>query len=309
MKAPNKHITRLLSWTLSGSVLTSSCTNTGPEIDSATPISEKLSDIGSAAISVPLTIEQRKYLHFLGKLANDIIENPQVAREFSQDYKGYVSRRGFADQSDSIIIDEGLQRVIAALGDDDINSAIRNGEVKQYLLLMYEKGYIDFSLNDYNSFLTEEQKKQVLESLGVSSEEFDQKVLAVAAFLTVFYAVAAIISYVGVMYTAIATMNAGVAFTIVYSVGAITDVNVKSVSSDELFIENDKFDIWTLKADDAAYSLLDNKTDNVVSEIISAYQEIASKEIGAFDANKLHQTVNLNLLKEEERLLNNQKIR
>ena len=294
----NKNITRLVAWTLSGCVLTNSCINVSPDLEDGIIRTTKLEDIGVAAITIPISPEKAEYYHFLSTLVNEIIENPQYAKDFMASPQSYAQPRGLEFE---ITLDDELENIVKALADDEINAAIKSNDIKQYLLLLHKKGFLDVSSNEYNSILTLEEKKQILNSIGVDTSGLTEDII-VSAFVVavaIAYVAGAVVSIAAVVYTAAAAFNLAVAATVYAWVSA-------KASGNTTIIQNDNnLNIWVLKrGDDEKYELSNDSLKSAVSGVISAYKEIYKEEFKKMDEEKLRQTLNLNILKQEAELQN-----
>lgn len=133
---------------LSASILASSCTSVTGE-DGAygyTPYEPQDASIGPNAVSLSLAYneEDANYINALVKLSNDIISNPEVAKKAIQDREHVLSRYGY---NNSLKLDESLTKIVLALGDKEINDALKSGD---YVRL--------YSLLDQKDLLTDTQK-------------------------------------------------------------------------------------------------------------------------------------------------------
>lgn len=139
MYTPNEHFSRILAWILSGSILTSSCTNTvveevgGPlEINKKRPYS-------NCAIRVSLSNADAEYIEKMARLADDLVKDPKIAQCLLSDKQTLLKARAM-DQS-NLQIDQELERVTLALADEDVSHAIKERDIKKYLLLMNDRGF------------------------------------------------------------------------------------------------------------------------------------------------------------------------
>ncbi|EGN58240.1 hypothetical protein Premu_0031 [Hallella multisaccharivorax DSM 17128] len=90
-------------------------------------------------ICIPTSSISEQYLTFLSKLSLEIKRNPCVAREFAKDPQAYSEEFGFNEQ---ISLDNGLLKIIIALGDDDIVKSIEQGNASEYVKILKQKGFI-----------------------------------------------------------------------------------------------------------------------------------------------------------------------
>lgn len=294
MKKPNKHITRIVVWTVSSSILTSSCINMVPEPPCVNKV-DKLDDMGLPAINVSLTTEQADYFSYISDLANKIISDRKFAKEFNKTPTKYLKSR-FID-IDTEIADDALMRITTALAYDDIAEAIANNDIKQYLRLMHKKGLLENTANDYANLLTVDEKKQLLQSLGVTDINEQQiQIMAVAAVVFIFYIAVIAVSYAGAAYTAVATVNLGVGLSVVYAAAAATKTKVSGGTQLQI---SKNFDIYMLSTNANKEITFDNvELTKVVDDAVEVYKELYVADAKAIDANRLKQTINLNLSKQ-----------
>lgn len=295
MRKPNKHLTRLVVWTISGSLLSSSCTGYMQDYDQELT-TQKLADIGSAAIKVEMSDDQLSYYNYLSEIANKILTDREFAKEFVQNPKTYLKSRSV--DSEIVIADDDLMRLTTALSDDDIAEAINNNDIKQYLKLMHKKGFLDNTANDYANLLSLDEKRELLRSIGIDNIT-DQEIqtMAIAAVVFFFYVAVIAVSYAGAAYTAIAAVNIGVGLTIVAAAAAAVKTKVSGAQRIQI---SKNFDVWTLSAtSDGTQIILDNEEiTKVVDDAVEAYKEIFVEEAKLINSEKLKQTINLNLSKQ-----------
>ena len=218
----NKFITNSVVAITSTSVLLSSCD--GYFINYDFVDETKLPSMWEHAIEIPLSEKDQKYLEFLDKLGNEILKEPQVAKEFSENPAAYLSKYGYEGDID---LDENMMRMVLALGDEQINEAIRNNDIAKVVALMEQKGLLN---NTYtNLSLTEEQIEEINRLIGLNKETrtniVDDKYEAVLIAVTAIYAVALFISQ------AVAVYNAAVGVNVVAGANLITSSNVKVSSA------------------------------------------------------------------------------
>lgn len=292
MRKPNKHLTRLVVWTISGSLLSSSCTGYMQDYDQELT-TQKLADIGCAAIKVEMSDDQLSYYNYLSEIANKILTDREFAKEFVHNPETYLRSRSV--DSEIVIADDDLMRLTTALSDDDIAEAINNNDIKQYLKLMHKKGFLDNTSNDYANLLSLDEKRELLRSIGIDNIT-DQKIqtMAIAAVVFFFYIAVIAVSYAGAAYTAVAAVNVGVGLTVVAAA-----VKTKVSGAQRIQISKN-FDVWTLSAtSDGTQIILDNEEiTKVVDEAVEAYKEIFVEEAKLINSEKLKQTINLNLSKQ-----------
>lgn len=294
MKKPNKHLTRIVIWTVSGSILTSSCVNLVPEPTSDNSV-EQLADMGIPAINVSLTTEQADYFNYITDLAHRLISDRKFAKDFNKTPSKYLKSR--SNDVGVEIADDALMRITTALADDDIAEAITNNDIKQYLRLMHQKGLLENTANDYANLLTIDEKKQILQSLGVTDiDDQELQQMAIAAVVFLFYVAVIALSYAGAAYTAVAAVNLAIGVTVVYSAAASTKTKVSGSSHLQI---SQNFDVYMLSKDGDKEIAFDNEElTKLVDDAIDVYKELYAADAKAINTNRLKQTINLNLSKQ-----------
>lgn len=257
---------------------------------------QKLADIGCAAIKVEMSDDQLSYYNYLSEIANKILTDREFAKKFVHNPETYLRSRSV--DSEIVIADDDLMRLTTALSDDDIAEAINNNDIKQYLKLMHKKGFLDNTANDYANLLSLDEKRELLRSIGIDNIT-DQEIqtMAIAAVVFFFYIAVIAVSYAGAAYTAIAAVNVGVGLTVVAAAAAAVKTKVSGTQRIQI---SKNFDVWTLSAtSNGTQIILDNEEiTKVVDEAVEAYKEIFVEEAKLINSEKLKQTINLNLSKQ-----------
>jgi hypothetical protein len=192
----NKIATKTMAGLAATGTLMSSCNRLF--ISDTQVIEANLPDKGLAAINVDFSKKDIDYLNFLDKLGNDIIKNPVVAREFVKNPQLFVERYGYNEKVD---LDEGLLKLVVALGDENINNAIVANDVATVLTLMKEKGLLDG--NNIGIDISDEQKREMLALLGIDASVIDECIACMPGICYVPIMVIAYI-YVGAVAAAVA---------------------------------------------------------------------------------------------------------
>ena len=218
----------------------------------------------------------------------------EFAKEFNKAPSKYLKSRSI--DIDIEITDDALMRITAALADDDIAEAIANNDIKQYLRLMHKKGLLDNTANDYANLLTVDEKKQLLQSLGVTNiNEQQLQTMAVAAVVFIFYIAVIAVSYAGAAYTAVAAVNLGVGLSVVYAAAA-TKTKVSGATHLQI---SKNFDVYMLSTCENKEITFDNvDLTKVVDDAVEVYKELYVADAKTIDTNRLKQTINLNLSKQ-----------
>lgn len=305
MKRLGKKTTRLIVWSLTGNILVSSCTcgdiNIIDEFND--PDDRKINDC--CAIRIKMDEKQIKYLNELAILSQKIIEDRSFAKKFVRSSKKYIPKNVNSIQTDGINDDEALMKILNALADDEIAEAVKDNDIKKYLLLMNKKGFLDESakINDYGNLMTVDEKKELLRSIGFTQiPGVDLEPAAVAAVVFVFYAAVVAVSWVGVAYTVAATINMAAAVSVVAYSAAAVKTKVTTSSCVENVQLSSNFDVYILSASDENINIIfsDENINKTVNEAVEAYSQIFIEEAKNMDMEKFRQTINLNLSKQPE---------
>lgn len=295
MKRPNKHITRLVIWTVSGSLVTNSCINVFPD-SHLFQIEQELPDIGIPAISVNLTDEQSEYFNYVSELTQKLISDRNFAKDFNSNPERFLMSRSNDYTSDIIILDDALMRITTALADDEIAKAIESKDIKQYIRLMYNKGLLENTANDYANILSVSEKRQILQSIGITNiSDLEIKQMAVAAVVFFFYIAVVAVSYVGAAYTAVAGANVIAGLTVIAGVAAAVKTKVSGFTRVQI---SRNFDIYMLASDTKDIIIGNEDINRVIDDAIDVYAELYTEEAKLINISDLKKTVNLNLSKQ-----------
>lgn len=280
----NKHVTRVVAGTISASILANSCTPYFEDDDSIYAINTSNQDLGKIAvpISINLKPEEAKYAAFLQKLSKDIIEHPVIAKEFSKNPELFLQRYGY---NESVSLDEGLLNLVLALGDDDINRAIKLNDIKLFYNLCNEKGLLNFQ-SSFGESLSNEELQKKLNDMGIdvaNSEDIQ------AIFFTIPVIYIAAVAVVAVVYAAVYDEVA---------VGSEYWGSVKKTNLELLTESNPILNIWTLKdKKDKTYFVVSAIVENQINDAIEIVKQ---KNPSYFERNSeedLRNLLRLNLLK------------
>lgn len=293
MYIPNKHFTRLVAWTLSSSILTNSCTDPSymKDVDCSFKIAED--DIhSSCAIRINISKVDAQYIEKMAKLADDLVKDPKVAQSLLENKQELVRTRGM--QYSNLELDAELEKVTLALADEDISLAIKNQDIKKYLILMNERGFLKKHDSNQYDILTPEQRKEILIDLGVPSAEIDNFPFLVGAVISIFYFAVAVISYGAVAYTAIASVNMAALATVAYKVAAVTSTKVSGYTNLDL-TKDANLDIWILKSNDESIALPIKAYDEAIQEVIDAYRQIGGVKMKVLNDEQLKLIMSKNI--------------
>jgi hypothetical protein len=301
----NRKANRIISGTLAASVLTSSCVNPYSNNESIYGEMSQNEDAGIAAISLSLSLSKtdKEYLSFIDKLGNDIIKNPSIAREFMGDPTAYLRKYGFDQKID---LDEGMLKLILALGDEEINQMIVSNDVTGFVHLLAKKNllnpqYLKISLSDSDKQELSKFADQLQIDPGNESGGGGDGLVCTLAAVCVVYVALGVASFVAVMATLGVTINVSAAMTVVYTVAAYTEVKVRGVSRSELknsIAENNPvFKIWGLKGNTTnTFIAVDKYIEREVASMIETLEVLNPNLFNNISKEKLSDFLKLNIV-------------
>lgn len=284
MKQPNKHLVKTVASLTSIGLLAPSC-NFTPDTEYLTP---DLMDKGLAAIDLEFTKEDVDYLQFIDKLGADIIKYPIIAKQFAKNPQLFCEKYGYNYPVD---LDENFLRLILALGDDDINSAVKAGDIQTTLFLMKEKNLLNS--NYYSKYqIDEEQRKELLAMMGFNDEFINEAYgCGVAVCLVIVLAV-------GYMYVAaVAAGYAAIVGSLYIGLRTNTETYIYNPNRSIILDNNPSLKIWGLKGNPqntfvAVDILIEDETDKVVELL----EKIHGKEqLKNLDLSKFKNFIKLNM--------------
>lgn len=295
MKKKNLLVKTVTGLTAS-SILASSCSGYYPEINDSNYFNLQtrgLSDEGSPALPIDLSQDNIDYLNFLIKLANDIIKDPVIAKQFSKNPNAFIKEYGYTGE---ISLDEGMLKLILALGDEEINQAVNQRDMTTALALMENKGYLN-NINEVKLQLTSEQIKKVYDNLGIpiNNSEITDPQVAVLAVPVILYAIAAVYSQAAVVYNVGGVINAALAVTVV----AWAEVwGPQSNEINNLIDNNLPLKLWSLKGNEKdTYIATDKYIDNQVERAIKLTKQHNPQLLKNISEEDLARLIKYNIIK------------
>jgi hypothetical protein len=264
MKQPNKQIVRAVAGLVATGTVVPSCVSdflyTNEHV--------KLSENGLSAVNINLAKEDTDYLRFLDKLGKDIINNPAIAQEFAKNPQLFVEKYGYQEKID---IEENLMKLILTFGDEDINTAVKDGDIKLTLSLMKDKGL----LNDdsYTKItLSEEQQKDILALLGIDEADFDQYGACTLAFVCIVAVVVGVTTLAVALYYVTAAAAAAAAVLAYLEIEASGYCHINNSS----FLDsNTPLKIWGLRGNAKNTCVaVDIYAEEKVNQIIEAMEDM-----------------------------------
>ena len=278
------------------SILASSCTGYHPEMSDSDYLNLQtrgLSDEGSPALLIDLSQDDIDYLKFLTKLANDIIKDSVIAKQFAKNPNDFIKEYGYTGE---ITLDEGMLKLILALGDEEINQAVNQRDMTTALELMENKGYLN-NISEVKLQLTSEQIKKVYDNLGIPINDIDisNPQIAVLAAPVIVYALAAVYSQAAVVYNVGGVINAAVLVTVY----AWTEAWGPQSSEINNVIDNNlPLKLWSLKGNEKdTYIATDKYIDNQVERAIKLTKQHNPQLLENISEKDLSRLIKYNIIK------------
>lgn len=220
-------------------------------------------------IQINLNKETCLYIDFLNKLVNDIICNPNIAQEFLKSPEKYITSNGFDEIS--VNIDDELLRFITCLADDDLNVAITNNDIENFIQICYKKGYFNHLKNSDIEVMKKilETNPELLKQIGPEFSSFVAfAAAAVVGVLAVVWAV--IVTHIGVGNV----IGIGTAFIYAAATTWTAIGNANTNVLDNLTDNSSIIDVWLLKSEDLSKLniIVDENTNMFIESVVSAIE-------------------------------------
>ena len=186
--------------TLATSVLFASCT---PKADleqltyEATDNNTTDDILSSKGVSISLSLDEktRLSLHKLAPLVQEIIENPQTAKEFSIDPVNFCQQRGYTL---SLNPNDAIFKIIAALGDYDINEALKNNDFERFIQACSNLNLLDNEQKvNLNTIFRSSEEQEIFNAIAyeLNGETIESRSVAMWVVVSVVVVVAIIMTY------------------------------------------------------------------------------------------------------------------
>jgi len=299
-KRIKKTTNQVIAGTLAASFLTVSCTQYNlPEhiVNDNVNVTNPEIDLGKIAIPISLQLkpDDAQYILAIQRLTNDILVNPQVAKELSLNPEAVLRQYGF---DGAVNLDDGLLKIVKALSDVDLLNAIKANDFRTFVDISMEKGLFKstesvFSISYYeqqlNSLLQHKDIERFLEESKMlrSGVVYDAFVLWGLVYIAVALYMAAIVATVGFLTAA----YAAVSFGTFYNVGS-SSISEGDLSTIDFFILNsDARDAFIVV--DKEIEEITNKTIDIVRTVQPNYFDTVS-EIEARNLIKINLVNHLN---------------
>ena len=245
-------------------------------------------------IGIPMSKQDQNYICFLHQLSADIVKNPKIATEFANNPDAYCSKYGYTQH---INLDQGLLKLIMALGDKKINDSINNGDVNSFIKACKENGVIEFNSlkrDPYLKKLSDIIQKDKLSSkfkqpiyLSRTSEE--ASVNNIDNFSVIYGAVAIVIAAVAVE-----------AFIVIGTTTWVTHVHESSNKDIKKYkqYKNNAVEVWDLKNEGKTdFAITDKIDDAIIEEGFTIIKDNYPEVYNSIDKNTLRNLILLNVSK------------
>lgn len=190
----------LVAKTLATSMLFASCVpNT--ELDQimegqfGSSSEEDIANSKGVPISLFLNEETKQSLREIAPLVQEIIANPQIAQELSKDPEAFCKQRGYKFTID---LDDAIFKVIVALGNSEINEALKNNDFERFMQLCAEMKLLDEGQKiKLNTVFQSEEEQEIFNSIAyeLNGETIETRSVAFWFAVSVVLIVAIILTY------------------------------------------------------------------------------------------------------------------
>lgn len=280
MKRLNQKTNSAIAKTLATSVLFASCT---PHVDI-----EQMSNVGNnepdlglqkskgVSISLSLSEETKQSLLKIAPLVQEIIDNPAVAQELSNNPRAFCINRGY----DFILdLDEPVFKVIVALGNSDINNALKDNDFEKFMQLCAEMNLLEENQKvKLNSIFKNEEEQEIFNSIAkqLNGETIETRSVAFWLAITVAVVVAIVLSYTVGLEEDAAPQDTSGGEQGTNNVDSLT-ANLSEKSQVFLHYSNPNYsilDVWALKNKKiSSYQLVSGYKKFLAEQIVSYLKE------------------------------------
>lgn len=253
-KRSKKHFESIVSSVLATSILSSSCTYYHSE--DVYDRYEPTRNIGDALLPISIKIkpDDARYIKALQKLSIDILNNPEIANEALNNPLTVLNKYGY---NGDIRLDDTITKIILALGNKEINDAIKNKNMNDFVALC--KKYNLIADQNKSEFLS---NKYYQEQLTKYKEYTQTRVQADETAAELFFVAGAIaIAVVAVVVVA----GVGAAWNVI--AGYNSFVRVNRMASREEAQQLSVIDIVPMKTENG-YQLVDEYYEEAVSSAV-----------------------------------------
>jgi hypothetical protein len=256
--------------TLASSILLASCTPS-EDFYSHNYDENYVNQSKGAAISLYLDDKTKEMLINIAPLVQEIIDNPEIAEEISNDPVSFCKARGY---SFTINLDDAIFRVITALGNKDINDALKNNDFEEFIRLCSENGLLDEKQGiALNTMFRSDEDQEIFYSIAkqLNGVSIETRSVALVIAVSVVLVIAIVLTYtIGLDYEE--EILPGVD-NVPQELATVNRNDFGMRLSPQPFIHNAKpdysvLDVWALK---------NKKTDTY--QLVSKYKSLLAEQI------------------------------
>ncbi len=255
-----------------------------------------LDDLGPYALEICESQEDIDYLTFLIKLAGDVVTDPAAARRFSENPDGYVGECGY---NRKVNMDDGLLKLILALGDEEINRAISQNDVERAVEIMESKGLLE-DLGNVRISVPEETIRNLYADLGIT--DVDTGKIGLVSTVSILLTMILVLVTAGVFAAALVQVAAAV--ETVLALEALVEIAVAGASPaspaelKRILSRNLPLRVWSLKGDaTGGYIATNTYINNQVDKIIDMIKKRRPEIFERIDEQKLRRLIICNITK------------
>lgn len=260
----------------------------------------KSANINSNVVPIELVTnaEENNYLNFLNKLAKDIIEQPVVAKSFATNPAAFMERYGFPDME--INLDEGMLKLILALGDNDFNEAIKSNDVVKFIELCKSKNLIS-NIESSDIAKIEDMIKKNPDLVNLTNLDNPEIAASFVAF-AIAIAVGAIVAVWAIVASHVIAANVATAATVLAAAaGAVTVTFTVTEGEQATRVIETKdpqiVQLWALKGGNPnqLFAMGSEYEETLVDNIVNTVQKEFPERIKGVNIESIKQLIKLNL--------------
>ena len=200
MRSMKTKINSLTAKSLATSMLLASCTPNADfdqiMVEQSGINSEKdITDSKGVSISLSLNEETKQALRDIAPLVQEIIDNPKVAQELSKDPESFCKQRGY---NFTIDLDDAIFKVIVALGNEEINKALKSNDFERFMQLCADMKLLETGQKvKLNVLFQNEDEQEIFNAIAyeLNGETIETRSVAFWLAVSVVLVVAIILTY------------------------------------------------------------------------------------------------------------------
>ncbi len=198
MKPLKTKANSLVAKTLATSILFASCSK-NPEFEQIgnepNSFDEDLNDSKGVSISLSLSDETKRALEDITPLVQDVINNPEIAQEFAKDPETFCKQRGYGFVVD---MDDAIFKIIVALGNREINEALRDNDFERFMQLCSDMKLLDEGQTvRLNTIFQSKEEQEIFNSIAyqLNGETIETRSVAFWLAVSVVVVIAIVLTY------------------------------------------------------------------------------------------------------------------